>query len=88
MKTLDLENTISKTEKANIITILTKAALDDIFLEEFLVNRKEILEKYNISLEAREALESGDIEWVEHHVVKLDELQKKLLECELEQEVW
>jgi hypothetical protein len=48
----------------------------------------EALEDYDLSAEAKAALLSGDIGWVEKHVGELDAHLSTWLWCRLEQEIW
>jgi hypothetical protein len=43
---------------------------------------------YDLSDEAKAALLSGDINWIEDRVGKLDARLRTWLDCRLQQEIW
>jgi len=72
----------------DVIRVLERAARDREFIVQLTEHGSTALAGYNLSSEARAALLSGDIRWVERHVGKLNDRQKAWLLCRLEQERW
>ncbi len=71
-----------------LIRVLAKARDDNAFLAKLTQDSHKALEGYNISPEAKAALASGDVRWLESRVGILDEPLKTWLESRLSQEKW
>jgi hypothetical protein len=68
--------------------VLERASRDAGFAARLLEQDSNVFEDYEVPSEARAALLSGDIRWIEEHVGKLTESQKAWLKRRLEQESW
>jgi hypothetical protein len=71
-----------------IVKILERAADDPAFIAELTDQGSKALQGYNLTLEEQAALLSGDINWIEAHVGKLDRRLRTWLWCRLQQEIW
>lgn len=76
------------TETKALISVLAKARDDDTFLARLSENPDEALEGYGLTGEAKAALASGDIHWLESRVGFLDEPLRTWLTSRLSQEKW
>ena len=81
-----VEETISGEEA--VVTVLERAADDLDFIAQLTHQGSKTLQGYNLTLEEKAVLLSGDINWIEAHVGKLDERLSTWLECRLQQEIW
>ena len=77
-----------KTEREEILGVLGRAAAEPGFIAELTYRGSAALEGYNLSLLAKAALVSGDVQWIEARVGKLDARLRKWLDCRLQQEIW
>jgi formate transporter len=75
-------------ETKALISVLAKARDDDTFLARLSENPDEALEGYGLTGEAKAALASGDIHWLESRVGFLDEPLRTWLTSRLSQEKW
>lgn len=73
---------------AEILKVLDRAADDDNFIAQLTYHGSEALQGYNLTMEEKAALLSGDIGWIEARVGKLDARLRAWLECRLQQEIW
>jgi len=73
---------------AEILRVLDRAAHDDEFIAQLTDQGSEALQEYDLTLEEKAALLSGDIRWIEARVGKLDSRLRTWLECRLQQEKW
>jgi hypothetical protein len=71
-----------------LVRVLAKARDDNAFLARLTENSHKALEGYNLSPEAKAALASGDVRWLESRVGVLDQPLKTWLESRLSQEKW
>jgi formate/nitrite transporter len=76
------------TETKALISVLAKARDDGTFLAQLSENPDKALEGYNLTNEAKAALASGDIHWLESKVGFLDEPLRTWLTSRLSQEKW
>jgi len=76
------------TETKALISVLARARDDTKFLAKLADNPNQALKAYNITPEAKAALESGDIRWLESRVGMLDEPLRTWLTSRLSQEKW
>ena len=72
----------------DVLKVLDRAADDNSFIAALTHRGSDALEGYHLTAEAKAALLSGDIRWIEAHVGKLSERQQTWLWCRLGQEVW
>jgi hypothetical protein len=82
----EAEDAIS--DKEAIVTVLERAADDPAFIAQLTYQGSKTLQGYDLTSEEKAALLSGDINWIEAHVGKLDERLSTWLECRLQQEIW
>lgn len=75
-------------EVEEIISVLNLAAVDDDFIAQLTDHGSLALEGYHLSSEAKAALVSGDIRWIESRVGKLDNHLRTWIDCRLQQEIW
>jgi hypothetical protein len=80
------EGTISR--KETVVKVLERAAEDPAFITQLTYQGSEALQSYNLTMEEKAALTSGDIAWMEAHHGKLDERLSTWLQCRLQQEIW
>jgi hypothetical protein len=73
---------------AEILRVLDRAAGDNGFIAELTYDGSRALQGYDLTVEAKAALLSGDIGWIENRVGKLDARLRTWLECRLQQEIW
>ena len=76
------------TETKALISVLARARDDTNFLSKLADNPNQALKAYNLTSEAKAALESGDIHWLESRVGTLDEPLRTWLTSRLTQEKW
>ena len=75
-------------DRDEILRVLGRAAEDDGFIAQLTYRGSDALEGYDLSTEAKAALLSGDIRWIEARVGKLDARLRTWLDCRLQQEIW
>lgn len=75
-------------ETKGLISVLAKARDDNTFLARLSENPDKTLEGYNLTNEAKAALASGDLHWLESKVGFLDEPLRTWLTSRLSQEKW
>jgi formate/nitrite transporter len=76
------------TETKALISVLARARDDTNFLTKLADNPNQALKAYNLTSEAKAALESGDVRWLESRVGTLDEPLRTWLTSRLTQEKW
>jgi formate/nitrite transporter len=76
------------TETKALISVLARARDDTKFLSKLADNPNQALKAYNLTSEAKAALESGDVRWLESRVGTLDEPLRTWLTSRLTQEKW
>jgi hypothetical protein len=74
--------------KEAILAVLTQAADDNKFLARLAEDPGKVLSEYNLTLEEKAALGSGDILRIESWVGKLDKRLSTWITCRLQQEKW
>jgi formate/nitrite transporter len=75
-------------ETEALISVLAKARDNSTFLAQLSENPDKTLEGYNLTNEAKAALASGDLHWLESRVGFLDEPLRTWLTSRLSQEKW
>ena len=71
-----------------VLEILDRTVDDPDFFDKLYVEGFEALKEYNISPEAKNAITSGDVKWIQKNVGKLTEKQMWVLIKRLEREIW
>jgi hypothetical protein len=74
--------------KEAILEVLARAADDQKFLARLAADPAKVLKEYNLTLEERAALASGDLRRIESWVGKLDKRLSTWVWCRLQQEKW
>lgn len=75
-------------QKREVIRILNRTAEDEGFWTELMEMPQEALKSYNLSSEARAAIASGDLKWINEHVGELTQKQLSFIYNRLEREAW
>ncbi len=75
-------------ETTALLSVLAKARDDATFLAQLSENPDKALEGYNLTDEAKAALASGDVHWLESRVGMLDAPLRTWLSSRLSQEKW
>ena len=75
-------------ETKNLLAVLARARDDTRFMAKLSENPTRALKTYNLTPEAKAALESGDVRWLESRVGTLDEPLRTWLTSRLSQEKW
>jgi formate/nitrite transporter len=75
-------------ETRNLMAVLARARDDAKFMAKLSDNPSRALKAYDLTPEAKAALESGDVKWLESRVGMLDEQLRTLLTSRLSQEKW
>ena len=75
-------------EKREVIKVLNRTAEDEDFSRILMDKGSEALEDYQLSLEAKAAIISGDLKWINEHVGELTQKQLMFVYRRLESEVW
>lgn len=77
-----------KMSKEEVLKVLDRAADDSAFIAQLTYEDSKALQGYDLTWQEKAALVTGDINWIETHVGKLDERLSKWLWCRLQQEIW
>ena len=75
-------------QKREVIQALNRTTEDRDFWTELMKNGSEALEGYQLSLEAKAAIVSGDLKWINEHVGELTQKQLMFIYKRLEREAW
>lgn len=78
----------TRNSREETIKVLKRAADDDDFIAQLTYEGSRAIQRYNLTLEEKGALLSGDIRWIEAHVGKLDDCLSTWVWCRLQQEIW
>ena len=71
-----------------ILRVLDRAAVENSFIAELTNQGAKALESYTLTLQAKAALLSGDLRWIDGRLGKLNSRQRIWLDCRLAQEIW
>jgi len=74
--------------KQEVIKVLERAGTDINFSENLFEKGADALEGYQLTGPEKLAILTGDISWIEEHVGKLSEVQKRWLIQRLSAEIW
>ncbi|MBI9086502.1 MAG: response regulator [Desulfobacterales bacterium] len=83
--TLQQEKIIQKRE---VIKVLNRTAEDSTFWTELMENGSQALKEYHLSSEAKAAIISGDLMWINDRVGELTQKQLMFIFKRLEREAW
>ncbi len=75
-------------QKREVIQALNRTAEDRDFWRDLMENGTMALESYNLSSEARAAIASGDLKWINENVGELTQKQLMFIYKRLEREAW
>jgi DNA-binding NtrC family response regulator len=74
--------------KEEVLRVLDRAGSDMEFVGALFLKGADALEEYRLTSAEKLAILTGDITWLEEHVGKLTENQKRWLEQKLSAEIW
>lgn len=75
-------------QKREVIRVLNRAADDTDFWIDLMENGSVALDEYQLTHEARAAITSGDLNWINTHVGELTQKQLMFIYKRLEREAW
>ena len=75
-------------QKREVTNVLNRTAEDETFWTELMENGSEALQEYHLSSEAKAAIISGDLKWINEYVGELTQKQLMFIFKRLEREVW
>ncbi len=75
-------------QKREVIQALNRTAEDWDFWRDLMENGSKALENYDLSLEAKAAVASGDLKWINENVGELTQKQLMFIYKRLEREAW
>ncbi|HOC90756.1 MAG TPA: response regulator [bacterium] len=71
-----------------VLEILDRTSDDPDFFDRLYMEGSEALKDYDISSEAKTAIATGDVKWIEENVGKLTDKQMMTMARRLESEIW
>jgi YesN/AraC family two-component response regulator len=89
-----LEAILVRTEKEmliqekEVIRVLNRASEDIEFWRELMETGSQALQGYHLSMEAKGAIVSGDLNWIKKHIGELSREQLRFIYKRLEREAW
>ena len=75
-------------QKREVIRVLDRTYEDSTFWRDLMERGPEVLEEYQLSSEAKAAILSGDLKWINDNVGELTQKQLMFILKRLEREVW
>jgi DNA-binding response OmpR family regulator len=75
-------------QKREVARVLDRTYDDEDFWSDLMENGSDVLKDYQMSNEARAAIISGDLKWINENVGELTQKQLKFILNRLEREVW
>lgn len=75
-------------QKREVLRVLDRTSVDDEFWKDLMEIGSNALEGYQLSMQAKAAVISGDLRWINEHVGELTQKQLKFIYKRLEREVW
>lgn len=88
LQAMDKKDTKKAIRETLVLEILDRTADDPDFFDRLYMDGSEALKEYDISPEAKAAIISGDVKWIEENVGNLTEKQMIWLVQRLETELW
>jgi FixJ family two-component response regulator len=85
VKTREEEKLIQKQE---VLRVLDRTVSDETFWRDLIENGSEALDDYQLNWEAKAALASGDLNWIEKNIGKMSRKQLLIISKRLEREAW
>lgn len=71
-----------------VLRVLERTSRDGAFWQDLMEHGSEVLEDYHLSSEAKAAIVSGDLQWIEKHIGPLSKEQLAFITKRLERETW
>jgi DNA-binding response OmpR family regulator len=84
----EVDGEIRLIQKREVINVLNRTAEDKIFWRDLMENGSRALEDYRLSNEAKVAISSGDLKWINENVGELTQKQLMFIHNRLEREAW
>ena len=75
-------------QKREVLQVLNRTAEDRYFWRELMENGSNALEDYHLSMQAKAAIASGDLKWINENVGELTQKQLMFIYKRLEREAW
>ncbi len=75
-------------QRREVMRVLNRTADDKIFWHDLMESGAEALEEYNLTSEAKAAILTGDLRWINEHVGELTQKQLLFLYKRMEMEIW
>jgi hypothetical protein len=75
-------------QKREVYNVLNRTAEDEAFWTDLMETGSAVLERYRLSDEAKAAIVSGDLRWLNKEVGELTQKQLKFIYKRLEREAW
>jgi DNA-binding NtrC family response regulator len=78
----------SMIQKREVLSVLNRTAEDASFWTDLMENGSDALSSYRLSSEAKAAIVSGDLRWLNAHIGELTQKQLQFIYKRLEREAW
>lgn len=75
-------------QKREVLRVLTRTSEDRTFWRELMENGSQALEGYQISLQGKAAISSGDLRWINENIGELTQKQLRFVLKRMEREAW
>lgn len=75
-------------QKREVLRVLDRTSIDDEFWKDLMKLGSEALEGYQLSMQAKAAIISGDLGWINEHIGELTQKQLMFIYKHLELEAW
>jgi len=75
-------------QKREVIEVLNRTSEDEDFWRDLMEKGSEALESYHLSYQAKAAISSGDLKWINENVGELTQKQLMFIYKRLEREAW
>jgi DNA-binding NtrC family response regulator len=75
-------------QKREVLRVLERTGRDEAFWKAIMERGSEALEGYRLTLEAKSAIASGDLQWIDKHIGPLPEKPLRFIRKRLEREAW
>jgi DNA-binding response OmpR family regulator len=75
-------------QKREVVAVLERTRRDEVFWKALMERGSEVLEGRRLTAEAKAALVSGDLQWIQKHIGPLSEEQLRFIHKRLEREAW
>lgn len=75
-------------QKREVLRVLNRTSEDRTFWRELMENGSQALDGYQISLEGKAAISSGDLRWINENIGELTQKQLRFVLKRMEREAW